>query len=156
MINLEQQLSQNEWKGTMQVQASRPAYNSSYNSVLINFKDNDIQFTYYETEPLEFSINAFTSNLTSLLAYYAYIIIGYDYDSYSNMGGTQWFQKAEQIVENAQSAKEKGWKSFESSDRKNRYWLITNILNDKYRSIREFYYKYHRQGVDLMADQTNE
>ena len=155
MINLEEQLSQNEWKGTMQIQASRPVFNSSYKSVLLNYKDNDIQFSYFQGESLEFSLSQHSSNLSSLMAFYAYIILGFDYDSYAPEGGTEFFQNAETIVSNAQSAKEKGWKSFESSDRKNRYWLVNNILDDKYDKIRKFYYQYHRQGLDKMADDVN-
>lgn len=156
LFNLEQQISQNEFKGTLQIQSSRPVFNSTYNTVLFNFKDNDIQFTYLENEPIEFSLTSFTSNLSSILAYYVYVILGLDYDSYSLEGGTEFFQKAETVVLNAQSAKEKGWKAFESSDHKNRYWFIKNMLDDKFRPLREFSYNYHRQGLDLMADKVNE
>jgi len=155
-INLDEQVSQTEFKGTMQIQTGRPVFNSGYKTTLLNYRDKDIQFTYIENEPLEFTISSFTSNLTSLLAFYAYIIIGLDYDSFSAEGGTEFFQKAETVVMNAQSAKEKGWKAFESSDHKNRYWLINNILNDKYRPLRSFYYTYHRLGLDMMAEKPNE
>jgi hypothetical protein len=102
-----------------------------------------------EFEPLEFSINEHRSNLTSMLAYYAYIIIGLDYDTFSLYGGTEFYQKAEQIVSNAQNSPDKGWKAFES--RKNRYWLVENLLNDQYRPLREFLYRYHRLGLDVMS-----
>lgn len=154
LINLTEQISTDQFKGTMQVQSIRPAYNSNYNSVMLNLKDNDIQFNYQEFQSLEFNENTFNSNLISLLAYYAYVIIGFDYDSYSLMGGTPYFQKAEKIVQNAQNAQEKGWKSFESQ--KNRYWLIENLLNSKYAPIREFNYKYHRLGLDIMAEKQAE
>ena len=95
LINLTEQISTDQFKGTMQVQSIRPAYNSNYNSVMLNLKDNDIQFNYQEFQSLEFNENTFNSNLISLLAYYAYVIIGFDYDSYSLMGGTPYFQKAE-------------------------------------------------------------
>ncbi len=150
MINLTEQISTDEYKGTMQVQANRPVFNSNYNSVLFNYKDNDIQFRYVEFQPMEFSENSFVSNLTSLLSYYSYLIIGLDYDSFSPEGGTPYFQKAEKIVTNAQNAQEKGWKSFEGQ--KNRYWLIENILNSKYGPVRDFYYRYHRLGMDVMAE----
>ncbi len=155
MINLEEESSQNEFKGTMQIQSSRPVFNSSYKSVLLNYKDKDIKFKYYQDESLEFSLSQHSSNLTSLMAFYAYIILGFDYDSYALEGGTEFFENAETVVSNAQRAEEKGWKSFESSDRKNRYWLINNILDDKYDKIRRFYYQYHRQGLDKMADDVN-
>jgi len=150
LINLTEQIAADQYKGTMQIQSIRPIFNTNYNSVMLNLKDNDIQFNYQEFQALEFNENTFGSNLVSLLAYYAYIIIGFDYDSYSLMGGTPYFQKAEKIVQNAQNAQEKGWKSYESQ--KNRYWLVENLLNSKYAPIREFNYKYHRLGLDIMAE----
>ncbi len=122
---------------------------------MFNFVDNDFQFTYVEYQPLEFNESAFLSNLTSVLAYYAYIIIGLDYDSFSLDGGTPYFQKAEQIVNNAQNAVEPGWKPFSGSRNKNRYWLIQNILDSKYAPVREFIYRYHRLGLDVMESELN-
>ncbi|MCX7861514.1 MAG: DUF4835 family protein [Bacteroidales bacterium] len=148
LINITEQISTDQYKGTMQIQAIRPVYNSNYNSVVLNFKDNDIQFNYVEFQSMDFNENSFTSNLTSLLAYYVYIILGFDYDTFSLYGGTPYFQKAEKIVQNAQNAQEKGWKSFESQ--KNRYWLVENVLNTKYAPVREFLYRYHRLGLDIM------
>lgn len=148
LINITEQISADQYKGTMQIQAIRPVYNTNYNSVIINLKDNDIQFNYVEFQSMDFNENVFTSNLTSLLAYYVYIILGFDYDTFSLYGGTPYFQKAEKIVQNAQNAQEKGWKSFESQ--KNRYWLVENALNSKYAPIREFLYRYHRLGLDIM------
>lgn len=147
MINL-QDHSGDEFRGSIQVQSRRPIYNTSYNSSILNFKDDDVKFNYVEFEPLEFNINEHRSNLTSILAYYAYIIIGLDYDSFSLLGGTEFYQNAEKIVTNALNAPEKGWKAFES--RKNRYWLVENILNDRYKGVREFLYRYHRLGLDVM------
>jgi hypothetical protein len=142
--------------GTLQIQARRPVFNSSYNSALFNYIDQNIQFTYVEFEPLDFSETSFTSSLTSILAYYAYIMIGLDYDSFSFKGGSDFLKKAEVIVNNAQNATEKGWKPFEVSNNKNRYWLIQNLLDDKYSPVREFIYKYHRLGLDQMAEKPNE
>jgi hypothetical protein len=156
LINLTEEIGVNEFKGDMQIQSSRPVYNSSYNTVMLNYKDNDIRFTYIEDEPIEFSISSHMSNLSSILAYYAYIIIGFDYDSFSLQGGNEFFQNAETIVTNAQNARETGWKAHESSSHDNRYWLVHDILNNRYRPIREFEYKYHRQGMDKMADDVNE
>ncbi|GAB4281475.1 MAG: DUF4835 family protein [Marinilabiliales bacterium] len=150
MINITQQLSTDEYKATIQVQSTRPVYNTTYNSVLLNYQDNDFQFQYVEFQPLDFSLTTFNSNLTSVLAYYAYIIIGLDYDSFSLNGGTEFFQKAETIVNNAQSAKEAGWKAFESN--KNRYWLVENLLQKKYSGVRECIYQYHRLGLDVMSE----
>lgn len=148
LINLTDH-SGDEFNGSIQIQSRRPVYNTSYSTTLLNFKDDDMRFRYVEFEPLEFSINEHRSNLTSLLAYYAYIIIGLDYDSFSLLGGTAFFQKAEQIVSNAQNSPDKGWKAFES--RKNRYWLVENLLNDQYKPLREFIYRYHRLGLDVMS-----
>jgi len=147
LINL-QNHSGDEFNGSIQIQSRRPTFNTSYNTTVLNFKDDNFKFNYVEFEPLEFSITEHRSNLTSVLAYYAYVIIGLDYDTFSIMGGTEFYQKAEQIVNNAQNAQEKGWKAFES--RKNRYWLIENILNDRYKNVREFLYRYHRLGLDVM------
>ncbi len=149
LINLTEQVSTDQYKGTIQVQAIRSVYNTNYNSVLLNIKDNEVQFNYVEFQSMDFNENSFTSNLTSLLAYYVYIILGLDYDSYSLMGGTPYYQKAEKIVQNAQNAQEKGWKSFENQ--KNRYWLVENLLNSKYAPLREFLYRYHRLGLDIMS-----
>jgi len=150
MFNITEQLSADEFKGTLQIQSRRPVFNTNYNSVMFNYMDKDIHFRYVEFEPLEFDETKHLSNLTSLLAYYAYILLGLDYDSFSYMGGSEYFQKAEAIVNNAQNAREIGWKSFESTEYKNRYWLINNIVDDKYSPIRDFLYQYHRHGLDAM------
>ncbi len=150
MINISEQISADEFKGSMQIQTRRPVFGSSYSTVLLNFKDDNVHFNYVEFEPLEFSISSHTSNLASMLAYYAYIILGLDYDSFSSEGGTEYFQNAETIVNNAQNARESGWKAFESSKR-NRYWLIENLMNENYSQLRECFYKYHRLGLDVMS-----
>jgi hypothetical protein len=155
LINV-QSYSGTDFTGTMQVQARRPVYGTSYNTVLFNYLDQNIQFSYAEYEPLDFSETSFRSNLTSLMAYYAYIILGLDYDSFSLKGGTENFRKAEAVVNNAQNATEKGWKPFDGSNNKNRYWLIQNLLDEKYSPVRDFIYKYHRLGLDKMAENANE
>jgi len=151
VINLNEQIGSDEYKGTIQVQSRRPIFNTSYNTTMLNFLDNYFEFRYLEFNKLEFSENTFQSNLTSVLAFYAYIILGLDYDSYSYMGGTEYFQKAEKILNNAQNAVERGWKAYEGN-RKNRYWMVENILNEKYKPIREVYYRYHRLGLDIMNE----
>ena len=151
VINLNEQIGSDEYKGTIQVQARRPVFNTSYNTTMLNFLDNYFDFRYLEFNKLEFNENTHLNNLTSVLAFYAYIILGIDYDSYSYMGGTEYFQKAEKIMNNAQNAPESGWKAYEGN-RKNRYWMIENILDEKYRPIREVYYRYHRLGLDLMNE----
>ncbi len=156
LFNLQDQIGDDEFRGTLQIQVRRPVYNSSFNTVLFNYVDNELNFKYVEYEPLEFSENSHISNLTSILAYYAYIILGLDYDSFSFEGGTEFFQKAEKIMINAQNAPQKGWKSIESPSRKNRYWLINNILNEDFSAAREFIYRYHRSGLDMMYEKLNE
>ena len=138
----------NNYKAELTVQSRRPVYNSSYSSPLLNFKDNSFVFTYKEFDPLEFSENNLRSNLTSVLAYYAYLIIGYDMDSYSRLGGTPYFQAAENIVTQAQSTDWLGWKAFEND--KNRYALINNIMDEAFKKYRSYFYDYHRFGLDEM------
>ena len=133
----------------IQVQSRRPVFNSTYNTTLFNFKDNSFVFNYKEFDQLEMNENSITSNLTAVLAYYAYIIIGYDMDSYSRLGGTPYFQAAENIVNAAQGADLKGWKAFEST--KNRYALINNLMDEAFKKYRNYFYEYHRFGLDEMS-----
>jgi hypothetical protein len=154
LIRIDEQISADEFKGSIQVQLLRPVYNSSYETTLLNIKDNDFHCRYVEFQPLEFNETSNRDNLTNLLAYYVYIILGFDYDSFSPEGGTPYFEKAQAIVNNSQNAREKGWKAFESE--RNRYWLIENILNKSYASFRACMYKYHRQGLDVMSQKPEE
>jgi hypothetical protein len=156
LINLTTQLSADEFKGSIQIQLSRPVYNTTYNSTLLNFIDNNFQFRYVEFQPLEFDPNVHRSNLVSVLAYYSYIILGFDYDSYSPLGGTPYFQLAEKIVSNAQNAPESGWKPYDGSRNKNRYWLVKNILDREYEGVRKFVYEYDMNGLDLMESKIGE
>jgi hypothetical protein len=133
----------------MQVQSSRPIFGTSYNSVTFNFLDENIDFNFIEFQPMNFNENSFSSNLTSLLAFYANYIIGLDFDSFGLLGGTAYFQKALQVANNAQPTGISGWQPFERNLR-SRYNLIDNILNERFSPIREAYYKYHRQGLDIM------
>lgn len=150
MLNITEEVTADVYKATLNIQVRRPVYGTSYNTVMLNFVDNEINFKYIENDPIEFSENSHISNLPSILAYYAYIIIGMDYDSFSPEGGTQYFKKAEKIVNNAQSSPDPGWKAFEDKGRKNRYWLINNIIDVDYRPLRNFLYTYHRLGLDVM------
>ncbi|MCC7301916.1 MAG: DUF4835 family protein [Bacteroidia bacterium] len=147
-ITINDKLSSDEFKGSMQIQSSRPVFKTSYNSLVFNHNDVDFQFKYLEYQPLEFSKTSHLSNLTSVLAFYAYMIIGIDYDTFSPEGGTPYFQFAQTIVNNAQNVPEKGWKAFEGQ--KNRYWMVTNMLDGVFKPIRECNYKYHRLGLDIM------
>ena len=156
LINLTEQLSADEFRGTIQIQARRPIYNTTYNTTMLNFVDNNFQFRYVQFEPLEFDIQTHRSNLVSVLAYYAYLILGFDYDSFSPQGGTEFFEICERIVNNAQNAPVPGWKPYDGSRNRNRYWLVKNILDREYINVREFVYDYHIRGLDVMESRTPE
>ncbi|MCG3168035.1 MAG: hypothetical protein POELPBGB_03835 [Bacteroidia bacterium] len=148
-INITERVSADEFKATIQVQSRRPVYKTSYNTTLLNINDQDFTFKYIEFQPLQFSEATMLANLTSVLAFYSYMIIAVDYETFSPNGGEVYFQKALAIVNNAQGAVESGWKQFESTN--NRYWLIENFLNPRFKLMRDTYYKYHRLGMDVMT-----
>lgn len=148
LITITEEISNTRFKGTLTVQSSRPVYNSNYESVIINHQDKQIEFDYAEYQPLEFNENAYLSELTSLLAYYAFIIVGYDAESFSPGGGTPLFLKAQNVVNTAQASKSKGWQSFDGT--RNRYWLVQNLTDTKHKPLRDAYYRYHRPGLDNM------
>ena len=154
LIRLDEQLSADEFRGSIQVQLKRPTFNSSYETTILNIKDNDFHCRYVEFQPLEFNETSNRDNLTNILAYYAYVILGFDYDTFSIEGGSAFFQKAQAIVNNSQNAREKGWKAFESE--RNRYWLMENIMNRSYADYRKCMYTYHREGLDMMSERPEE
>ncbi|MDX2444953.1 MAG: DUF4835 family protein [Bacteroidales bacterium] len=154
LINLKEQ-SGDKYRGSIQVQSRRPVYNSTYSTTVFNFMDNNFDITYVEYQPLDFDVNQHLSNLTSILAFYAYMIIGLDYDTFAPEGGTEFLQKAEAVVINAQNAAEAGWKAFGTSGNRNRYWLSQNIMDDQYRPVRNYLYTYHRLGMDKMESNVN-
>jgi hypothetical protein len=154
-INITEEINSGEFKGTMQIQSQRPVFGSSYHTVMLNFSDNDIQFKYNEYDKIEFNENTHTSNLSALIAYYVYLIIGLDYDSFSPRGGTEYFQKAQKIVSNAQNEIGPGWKAFDGN-RRNRYWIVNNILNSRYSNVRSAYHIYHRLGMDRLSERPSE
>jgi len=156
LINLNDQLSADEFRGTIQIQLSRPVFNTTYKSTILNFIDNSFQFRYVEFQPLEFDPSTHRSNLVSVLAYYTYIILGFDYDSFSLLGGTEFFQMAEKIVTSAQNAPEPGWKPYDASRNRNRYWLVKNILDKEYEGVRKFMYEYYINGLDRMESRISE
>ena len=156
MINITKQLSADEFEGTMTVQASRPVFNSNYITTMLNFVDNDIHFRYVEFSPLEFDLNTHTSNLTSILAFYAYYVLGLDYDTFSLFGGSTYFTNAERVVLNAQNIPQSGWKPMDDIAHKSRYWLVKDMLDPDYEPIREFNYRYHRLGLDLLEEKVAE
>lgn len=153
LLTITKQIATDEFQASLQVTSTRPVYNSAYDSPMINLIDKNVQFTYAEGQALTFSENAH-DELTSLFAFYIYYILGVDYDSFSNLGGTPYFEKAEKIVSNAQSSQYKGWKSVES--KKNRYWLAENYLNAVYNPVREYSYTYHRLSLDIMNSKASD
>ncbi|MBN9282971.1 MULTISPECIES: DUF4835 family protein [Flavobacterium] len=140
----------NNFDATVQVQSSRPIYNSTYSSPVLNFNDKDFKFRYVEFENMYFNPNSFDSNLISVLAFYANIIIGLDGDTYQNLGGTKYLEVASAIANVAQSSGFDGW--IQSEKRNNRYYLINDMLSNTYTPFREAMYQYHFQGMDRMAE----
>lgn len=128
------------------ITSARPVYNTNYETVLLNFADREWEFEYIESLPLEYNDNSYISNLTSMLAFYAYIVLGMDYDSFSELGGTAYFQKALTVVNNAQSSNRPGWQALGSN--RNRYALIENLNNPQMTELRKNTYRYHRQALD--------
>lgn len=147
LININEMPAIGIFSASVQVQSARPIFNSSYTSLLLNFADRDWEFEYIESQPLEFNDNNYTNNLTSMLAFYAYLIIGMDYDSFSELGGTPYFQKAFTVVNNAQSSNRPGWQALGGN--RNRYWFIENLTNPQMGDVRRSLYTYHRLGLDV-------
>ena len=133
----------------LMVQANRPVYNASYNTTVFNFNDNAVDFNYIEHDKLEFSDEIIDNNLTAVLAYYAYLMIGLDMETFALKGGTEILQKAENVVNNAQMMSEDGWKAF--GDSKNRHALVNDYMNGALEPYRQLVYDYHRKGLDEMA-----
>ncbi|HXB39648.1 MAG TPA: DUF4835 family protein [Bacteroidia bacterium] len=154
LINVTAKLGTDQYQAEIEVQCRRPVFKTGYNSPLFNFQDKDLQFVYVENQPFDFTVQNFTNNITSILAYYAYIMLAVDYDSFSLLGGSEYWKTAQQIVNAAQSASETGWRSSDSY--RNRYWLIDNILNPLFQPMRETMYNYHRKGLDQMYDKPEE
>jgi hypothetical protein len=150
IINITSWDGGSNFKGEAQILSSRPVYGTAYSSTLLNFSDKDFNFTYAEGQPLDYSDQNFIGNLSSLLAFYAYTIVGIDYDSFSKLGGTPYYTKAQTVINNAQNTAFAGWKAFEGL--RNRYWLAENLTNKAYNPIRETLYEYHRNGLDIMYD----
>ena len=145
------------YTGSMTVQAARPVYSATYVTPLIIFKDEDIKFRYVEFQPIEFNENriagsdALTSNLPASLAFYVYVVLGLDYNSFSLRGGDPWFQKAQTIISSAPDGRNiSGWRSFDGQ--RNRYWLIENLTNNKYSAVHDAMYSYYRLGLDHMYE----
>jgi hypothetical protein len=152
-ITIEQQVDNRSFKGSLQVTSSRPVYNSDYKTSLLNINDRDFEFVFQENTMIQWSNDQHRDNLSSVLAFYANLILAMDYDSFAMEGGTDHYLTCQAIINNAQNAAEPGWRSNEKG-RQNRFWFIENILSQSFRPIREFLYNYHRKGLDkLYLDQ---
>lgn len=147
-ITINEAPSQTSFSGSIQIQSSRPVYDSDYKTPVFFVNDNEFTFTFLENTLVQFSIDQHRDNLSSVLAYYAYMMIGMDYDSFEMEGGTEYFLKAQTIVANAQNTADSGWKA--SQGQKNRYWLVENILSQTFRPLRQCVYNYHRLGFDKL------
>jgi hypothetical protein len=154
LITINTAPNQTSFSGSIQVQASRPVHNSDYRTPIFTANDGDFDFTFVDNQILQFGLDQHRDNLTSTLAFYAYMIIGTDYDTFSPLGGTDHFVKAQTIVANAQNAGEAGWKG--SQGQRNRFWMIENILSQTFRPLRECNYLYHRRGFDVLYDKLEE
>tara|TARA_A100001015_G_C15034954_1_gene735595 strand:- start:422 stop:1318 length:897 start_codon:yes stop_codon:yes gene_type:complete len=143
-----------EYQASVQVLSSRPIYNTDYETILLNFADRDWTFEYVSSQPIIYNENSFIDNLSSLLSYYALVIIGLDYDSFGKLRGEAYFNLAWRVVTNAQNSGFNGWDQFNSI--RNRYWLIENLLNAQMKPIREASYQYHLQGLDHFLETPEE
>lgn len=156
VITISKELSANSFEAELSCQSIRPVFNSNYETPMFKHQDKDVVFTYEQFQPLDYSQTTYLNNLTSVLAYYAYIAIGMDYDSFSPLGGEPYFQAAWDIVNRIPpnvSSSLPGWRSTENN--RNRYWLVENILSPKMRPFRQLLYDYHRQGLDTMNEDAN-
>lgn len=160
LLNLQSTADLNVYNASITIQAARPVFNTTYLSPIINFKDDNIIFKYLEFQQLEFNENrvtgsdALVSNLTAIIAYYAYMVIGFDYASFSPRGGDPYFQKAQNVVNNAPDGRGiSGWKAFDGV--RNRYWLVENMLNSRYTIMHDVYYNYYRMGMDKLYEDEN-
>lgn len=149
-ITITEEISSDQFRGKINIVLKRPVFGTSYNTTMFNYMDDKFEFQWQEGQAIEYIDNTFSSNLTSTIAFYLYLFLGLDFDSFQMMGGTPYLDKAQQIVSSAQGAREPGWKSFESM--RNRYWLAENLTNSSYSNVRKFMYQYHRLGLDLMQD----
>ncbi len=157
LLNIESILETNVYKATLTIQAARPVFNASYQTATVNFIDPDVAFKYAEFQPVEFNesrvqgTDALAANLTAVLAYYVYTILGLDYDSFSPKGGEPYFRKAQNIVNNAPEGNYiSGWRVFDGV--RNRYWLNENLISNRYNIIHDILYSYYRSGLDKMND----
>jgi hypothetical protein len=152
VINIKNDMSPNSFSADFTFQSLRPAYNSNYKTQTFNWIDRDYNFVFEEMQPLNFSTNVFIDDLTAILTFYGYLILGLDYDSFSNFGGTDHFNKARDVLDNVPLTNQniRGWNS--QGRNNNRYWLIENLTNPRFGNFRHAFYEYHRMSLDVMSE----
>ncbi len=158
-ININKVPSAGRYEATVQIQSSRPVYGSGYETVMLNFADRDWSFEYSDSQPLQFGSGniSYQNEITSLLAYYAFMVLGYDYDSFSELGGSRHFERAQQVVQTATAASGgPGWDQFSGNAGRNRYALMNNMINPQMEPVRRANYAYHRGGLDLFTEKDEE
>ena len=156
LLTVQEELSPTSFQAEIAVQASRPVFGSTYETAILNYIDKDVAFTYEQYEPLLYSRNSFNDNLSAVLSFYVYIILGLDYDSFSLYGGEPYLQTAQEILNNvpqSATASFKGWRSIDGN--RNRFWIIENLLSPRVRPLRQSWYEYHRHGLDVMSENPN-
>lgn len=153
-LNISKMPSIGNFVASAQITAARPVYGGNYETVLLNFADREFEFEYIESLPLEYNDNAYITNLTSMLAFYAYMVLGFDYDSFAEMGGNPYFQKALQVVNNAQPSNRPGWEALGGN--RSRYALLENVNNPQMTELRKNSYKYHRLALDKYSKNPDE
>lgn len=154
VVTVRERTDANTFSGELSMALRRPCYKASYTSPVLNYVDQRFTFDYTDGQPLDFSLNTHMSDLTSTIAYYVYMFLGLDFDTFSQNGGQPYFEAAQQIVNNAQSSSQPGWKAFDGN--RNRYWLVENMTNNSYAPLRRFMYEYHRLGLDVMSERPDE
>lgn len=153
-ITIKERTDANSFSGELNMALRRPCYKASYTTPVFNYVDQKFTFDYTDGQPLDFSLNTHMSDLTSTIAFYVYTFLGLDFDTFSPNGGQAFFEAANQIVNNAQSSSQSGWKSFDGN--KNRYWLAENLTNNSYAPLHRFLYEYHRLGLDVMSEKPDQ
>lgn len=153
VINIKERTDSESYSGEINMVLRRPTYKATYNTPIFNYIDTHFLFSYIDGQSLDFNPNTFSSDLTSTIAYYLYMFLGFEFDTFSLYGGEGFYKIAESIVNSAQSTNEIGW---QSNNRQNRYWLCENLTNSTYQPLRQFLYEYHRLGLDVMSERPDE
>lgn len=155
VLIIDKQIGQDQFGGSLQIQSARPAYNTTYLSTILNHRDQDVTFDYIEYDLMEFNPNTSNSNLVSLVAFYLYVILGLDADTFEKGSGSKFYSKAEDIVNFMQGERQhKGWRDGEGIGQRNRFWISENLNNPINQPLLEALYTYHREGLDLMYDKS--